>query len=544
MTQETESTRQVDLDEVDTGRPPLPRRLADRARSFAPPVVWCITALYLCVLLGYSVLMPTYRAPDEPHHVDLAHRLSESWHYPAWDEADITPGIQRSLNLVDYHIPRSSAHLRPEEALPRDERPTIEELDRPPIPTSINQNSQHPPLYYLVAGTADRTAELIIGGDLTYDAEVWVYRLVSILLVTTVPLIIWRIGRVLDLPEPVGVAASLIPLAVPQFTHIGSAANNDSLLLLAFWLSTPVIIRIGRGDLSRRTALLAGALTGVGALTKLMALVLPVWVGAALLVALRRRGRVVLPEAVRAGAWYGLAAFVVGGWWWLRNLVLYGELAPSRFSQLLAPLEQYDVDPGKFLQTWAYTTTRRFWGDFGLFDTHLPAIAFGTATAVVLVGLGFALLRRDRVAGTPIGDRLLLAGPLVLLVGGQFANSFRAYQTYGRFPGLQGRYWFGALAATAVVVALGLANMARPLIRWLPLLVLAGAGAMQLVAVRTILLHYWAPDGTPLLTRLDTAATWSPFPGPVLAFGAVVAGVVALAAAVQVTLMRSPARPT
>lgn len=558
VTQEKEPTREADAD-ADPGadadpepgggepRPALRphRRLLTGLGELAPPVVWAVTGLYLCVLLAYSVLLPTYRAPDEPHHTDLAHHMSENWDYPAWDEADLDPGVQRSLNLVRYHIPRNSAHLLPEEALPRDERPSIEDLDAPGIPTSINQISQHPPLYYVIAGNADRAVELVVGRDLSYDTEVWLYRVVSLLLVAGAPLIIWRIGRILGLPTPVGVAATLFPLAVPQFTHIGSAVNNDSLLLLAFWLSTPVVLRLARGDLSRRTALLAGALTGVGALTKLMALVLPAWVAVALLIAWRRGGRSAFPTVLRAGAWYGLAAMVVGGWWWVRNIVLYQELAPSRFSQILKPHEEFDVDAGRFLQTWAYSTTRRFWGDFGLFDTHLPSIAFGTATVVALVGIGFALLRRDRVAGTAIGDRLLLAGPLLLLVGGQFVTAFRAYQTSGHLPGLQGRYWFGALAAISVVVALGLANLARPLVRYLPLLFLAGAGAMQAVGALTVLRHFWAPDGTPLLTRLDTAVTWSPIPGPIVAAGAAAATLVALTTlALNVAVARHPTPPT
>jgi small subunit ribosomal protein S36 len=515
------------------------RGLGPAAFRFAPPVAWTIMALYLGTLLVYSVLMPTFRAPDEPLHADLAHRVAEDRTYPAWDEADTSPGIMRALGLTHFHIPRSSAHLLAEEAPSRGERPALEDIDAPADAVGINQLSQHPPLYYVAAGGTEWAVELV-AGDLPFDREVWVYRLVSIAFVAPLPLVIWRIGKHLGLPSPVTLAAMLMPLAVPQLTHIGSAVNNDSLLLLAFWASTPVIVRLGRGDLATRTALLAGFLTGVGAFTKLMALALPVWVAAALLLTLRRDGRERLGEVVRAGAIYGAAAFVVGGWWWLRNLILYRELAPSRFSQILPPMADFEVDPGEFVQRWAYATTRRFWGDFGLFDTHIPAIAFGTATFIVLAGIAACLLRRDRVADTPIGDRLLLAGPLVLLVGGQFANAFRAYQTSGHFPGLQGRYWFGALAATAVVVALGLANLAGPVLRRLPLLMLAFAGAMQLVGIRTIVYHYWGAASTPFSERLDAITAWSTFPTPVLAAGAIAVALIALATATQLALLPHP----
>jgi len=512
------------------------RRLVAAAFRFAPPAAWTITGLYVGTLLVWSVLMPTFRAPDEALHADLAHRVSEDQSYPAWDEADTSPGVLRALSLVKYHIPRSSSHLLASEALPRGERPSFEDIDAPSDSVAINQIAQHPPLYYLATGTAEWTVERLTG-DLPFDREVWVYRLVSIAFVAPLPLVIWRIGKHLGLPAPVSLAAMLMPLAVPQFTHIGSAVNNDSLLLLAFWASTPVIVRLGRGDLATRTALLAGFLTGVGAFTKLMALALPVWVAAALLVALRRGGRERLGEVVRAGAIYGGTAFVVGGWWWLRNLILYRELAPSRFGQILPPLQNFDVDPGEFLQRWGYTTTRRFWGDFGLFDTHLPAIAFGTATLIVVAAIAVCLLRRDRVAGIPVGDRLLLAGPLVLLVGGQFVSAFRAYQTSGHFPGLQGRYWFGALAATAVVVALGLANVVGPLLRRLPLMMLVFAGAMQLAGIRTVMYHFWGAASTPFSERLDALTAWSTFPTWALAAGAIAVVLVGLATATQLALL-------
>jgi len=513
-------------------REPLRRRAVATVRR-VPLLVWTITALHLTILLGYSVLLPTYRAPDEPQHADLAHVMSEEWDYPAWDERDLAPGLQQSLDEVFFHIPRSSAHLTSDEAPPKGERPSIEDLDTPPRPTGINQNSQHPPLYYLVAGNTERAVETVTGGDLPFDLEVWIYRLVSIALVAPLPLVIWRIAQLLNLPRAVGIAAALVPLTIPQFTHIGSAVNNDSLLMLGFWLSTPVILRIAKGALNPRTAMLAGALTGMTALTKGFAVVLPLWIGGALLIALRRGGRDSLRPAVNTGAIYAVTAFVTGGWWWLRNLVLYGNLAPSRFSELLPPAEEIKVDLDEFVRTWAYRTTRRFWGDFGWFDTAIPAPVFGVATVVVIAAIALALLRSDRVGSTLSGDRFILAAPLLMLVALQMGNAFRAYSTTGRLPGLQGRYWFGALAGVAVVVALGLANLMRGSLQRLPLLMLVAVVVMQGFGVTTLLGHYWGAPHSALSERVRAVVAWSPLPGEMIGAGLVIAGLVVLAAAAQ-----------
>jgi small subunit ribosomal protein S36 len=508
--------------DISHDQPPINHR-----RRRVPAVVWWISVLHVAVLLAYSVLLPTYRAPDEALHVDLAHLFSEEFHYPAWDERDTGAGILHSLNIVQYHT--GSRHLEASQAPPKDDRPSIDELDEQPRKRGINQQSQHPPLYYAVAGTIERGVELVIGDPIgAFDVEAWFYRLGSILLVAPLPLIIWTVGRRLGLPEPVGIAAMLVPLAIPQYLHMGSVANNDSLLILLFWLLTPMILRLADGDVRVRTAALAGLLTGLALYTKGFALVLPLWVLAALLVALRRLGRPYLRQVSLAGLAYSGVSLALGGWWWIANLVRYGELAPSRHTQLVPPIESDVRDYGSFFEVWSSATIRRFWGEFGLFDVHIPGVAIRAASTVVIVGLVVACARRDRVAGSPIANRLLLAAPIILLVVLQFTLALRAYVQLGRMPGLQGRYWFGALAALAVIVALGLANLLRRGTRWLPLAVLAGAVAMNALAVDTILGFYWAPPGSAFTSQVRAAVAWAPLQGEVLAVGAAVGAVIAV----------------
>jgi hypothetical protein len=500
---------------------------SERRHRRVPAVVWWISALHVTLLLAYSVLLPTYRAPDEMLHVDLAHVFSEDFHYPAWDERDTGAGILHSLNIVQFHT--GSRHLEESAAPPKDDRPSIDELDEQPRPRGINQLSQHPPLYSVVAGTLERGVELVTGDPIgAFDVEAWFYRLVSILLVAPLPLIIWTVGRRLGLPEPVGIAATLIPLSIPQYLHMGSVANNDSLLILLFWLLTPVILRLADGDVRARTAALAGLLTGLALYTKGFALVLPLWVLAALLVALRRLGRAHLRQVTLAGLTYSAMSLAFGGWWWIANLVRYDDPSPSRYRELVSPIESDVRDYGSFFEGWSSATIRRFWGEFGLFDVHIPGVAIRAASAVVIVGLVVACARRDRVAGSPIGTRLLLAAPIILLVAVQFGLALRAYVELGRMPGLQGRYWFGALAALAAIVALGLANLFRRGVRWLPLAVLAGGVAMNVLAVKTILGFYWAAPGASITSQVQAAVAWAPLQGEVLAVGAAVGAVIAV----------------
>ncbi len=43
-----------------------------QAAEGIPRAVWAVTALHLVLLLGYSVVVPAFRAPDEHLHVDRA----------------------------------------------------------------------------------------------------------------------------------------------------------------------------------------------------------------------------------------------------------------------------------------------------------------------------------------------------------------------------------------------------------------------------------------------------------------------------------------
>jgi hypothetical protein len=63
-----------------------------------------------------------------------------------------------------------------------------------------------------------------------------------------------------------------------------------------------------------------------------------------------------------------------------------GELLPSRHDDLVQPIESTARDIGEFVETWGLITTRRFWGDFGWFDVHIPDAAVATASGVVITG--------------------------------------------------------------------------------------------------------------------------------------------------------------
>ncbi|HLM63923.1 MAG TPA: glycosyltransferase family 39 protein [Acidimicrobiales bacterium] len=534
-----------------------------------PRAVWAVTALWVALVVGYSLLLPLFRAPDEPGHVDLARLVGETGRYPAWDAHRRDPAIARAAAVLGNRPTGRVPLILP--APPRGERPALEDLRRPPMVTRADPLTQHPPLYYALAGGTVRAVRALAPGDplRAFDAEGWALRLVSVALVAPLPIVTWRVARRAGLSRGLGVAASAVPLTVPQLAHVGSAVNNDDLFLLLTWLLTPVVLALAQGDLRARRALAAGALTGLALFTKGLALVLPMWVALAVAVgwwrvrraaarpgqAAARPGQAAArPDqaaarpgqaALRVLAVAGGTALLCGGWWWIRNIVVYGRLTPSIEYERRPTRPGFTPDLGTFADAWAGRTTQSFWGAFGWGEATLPGWAVVGATAVVLVALACAL--RPRLPGTWLGagERLVLVAPWVLLAGLTAGTAWTFYDRTGTMPLLQGRYWFGALSALAVLIVAGVGSLAGPrparsggagareARRWprRALVALAGGGALLLhgLAVGEILPAYWGGRSASSADRLATWRAWAPAPLEAVAV-AVALGAVALVA--------------
>lgn len=497
-----------------------------RRRRPSGVALW-LAAGYFVLLVGYSLLVPLFRGPDEMWHIDLSQALSDDLDYPAWDERWLDPGVVEATR-VQGRIPLG-AHV------PRDDRESFDELDDGGPPEARNHMPQHPPLFYAVNGIADRVADAVLPGDPfgRYDTQIWFYRLVGALMVTSLPLIIVHTGTILGAGRSVVLAAAALPLAIPQFFHIGSVVNNDNLLILLGALLVPLLVRIERGEIALWRTLAAGVLTGLALLTKGTAMALPALVALALLLVVWRR-RATLAGAVGTGAIYLATAFACGGWWWVRNLVAEGKLAPSleydRFS------EQSGEPTGivHFVRSWAYFTNRRFWGDFGYFDGHIPILLVAGATAVAVIGLGWALWRSREAGGLDVADKLVLVGPWVVIALAVAHQAYGFYSTSGQLPLLQGRYWYPALTGLVLLVASGWGNLLGRHARVLPIAFLTGAVVMHAAALRTILSVYWGEPGDGLGGELAAVRDWSPVPpaGLVVLAACALAVLVAMAVAV------------
>lgn len=524
-------------------------------RERVPLAVWVVTAFHVGMLLTFTLLYPPFTGFDETQHVDavLAVRHGDGW--PAPQERELSEGIV----AVATPLLQSASDLpfSDDELLPRDERPSVAELgvERDSVGQLLpNQITQHPPLYYaLQAGVL---AALPGSADWPFDRTVAVLRLVSVLLMAPLPLLAWATTRALRAPPLVGQVGVLLTVSVPQLQRVGSSVNNDAAYVLAFATALLLLARVATGDLRRRTVVLTGVAVGVAMLTKGFALVLPLAVGLSFLVGARRSARS-WAAGLLPGVLSLVVAFVVGGWWWLRNLVLYGTVQPAgwpaTYRDVLrleprAPGEPAPVDD--FLLGAYSRLSERFWGGLEINYIGPDSFPHWWTTTLVLV------------SAVAVGAALVAAGsrrlPLVVAVLVPFASTigivgygiWSGYSYSLDFPGAQGRYLFGNLPSLSVAVALGLLALPRAARRAAPVAAGLLALGMQAAGLRTVLALNWLPayDGRGRAARyreaLDGVLDYAPWPGAVvLAVLALtgLAGVAVLVAAVRLTLARDPA---
>jgi 4-amino-4-deoxy-L-arabinose transferase-like glycosyltransferase len=502
-----------------------------RPRERLPRPLWVVTALYALILLGYTVLLPTYRAPDEPQHVDLVLAMEQRFSYPNYDERLVSPAVLASEDLVRFGrgtspwSGRKHRNRTADEAPSRDGRPSFSDLEGwspPPTPAEIAQDpmryrnyvAQHPPLYYELLG---HVLGVIPGSsDWAFDQVVGFLRICNALLLVPIPWIVYRTLRRIGGSPHAALTASIVPLAVPQLAHIGGSVNNDNLLVLLAAIVTSLGARIAMGDLTGRTAVLTGLIGGMALLTKGFALFIPPWIAITYIAAARTtRNR---SSAMSRGMLTLGVMTLVGGWWWIRNVVELGTLQPGIATRPLAP-PGFEPDFAWWVRRFGAFLIERTWGWFGWLEVRMPLAAIVVATALVAIAWAAALGLRDAEGmRARLCILLLPLAMLALLVG---VGAYRAYAATSVTAGLQGRYLFSAVVGVAVVAGQGLSRAAGRWGRYSPLGVLCGAIIMHVLAFQTLMTAYWgSPDAT-LADRVRALAAWAPWPGGLLSFGGV-----------------------
>ncbi|MFZ5919404.1 MAG: phospholipid carrier-dependent glycosyltransferase [Chloroflexota bacterium] len=457
-----------------------------------------ILALFVILGIVYSTVVPIFEKPDELHHFFVVQYIRENGALPVqsgsgetlWAQEASQPPLYYALaalatGWIDTSDARELVWLNPQRNLgdPRD--PGNKNL-------SIHTHRERWP--YRGATLAVHVARwlaLVFGAGTVLGS--------------------YAITRQVFPARPgLALAAAAINAFIPQFLFISTSASNDSLIAFLATLTLLVLIRMldGRANTLRRHLSL-GLLLGLAALTKLSGLALLGLSGGVIAwLAWRRRSwrYLLLNGWIVAGA-----AAAIAGWWYARNLALYGDFTGlSAMLQVVGRRTDFAASVGALWGEFAGVRAS-FWGLFGWFNLPLPDAVYRTLDGLSLLaaaGWGLWLLRQWRAGKKTAQQTKLNLGLLLLWAAITFALLVRWTATT---PGSQGRLLFPAMSALALALAVGWSAWlphrwrdAAPLMVGAGLLVLSALLPARLIAPAYARPPLLAPDTLPVdLPRLE-----------------------------------------
>jgi 4-amino-4-deoxy-L-arabinose transferase-like glycosyltransferase len=235
----------------------------------------------------------------------------------------------------------------------------------------------------------------------------------------------------------------------PMFLFISASVNNDNLLILLSTATLYLLARVLNAGLTRRRVIWLALVVALSTLTKLSGLTLLPLVGLVLLVHALRTGQ--WRESILAGLGVAVACVAIAGWWYLRNLRLYGELTGLETMVAVAGPRLEPVTLLELSREWQGFWLS-YWGLFGAVNILADWVVYLIYNIIFVVGVGGLLLSTWRTVRTGERHDLLLPGLLLLQTLVVFAGLVRwTMLTLAS----QGRLMFPVLAGISGLLALG-----------------------------------------------------------------------------------------
>ena len=436
-------------------------------------LLFSILVLFVLLSTTYSLVVPPFEASDELWHYPMVKYIADNWSLPVQNPADVGPWRQEGSQPPLYYILGALSTSW----IDTSDMPQVRHLN-PHVDNGI--------------ATPDGNVNLVVHQPEREDfpwkgtvLAIHVVRFLSIVMAGAGVYLTYLIVRAV-LPEnpALSLGATAIHAFTPMVVFIAGSVNNDNLVVPLSSVALLMLLRLlRRQDLPLRRALgryvLLGLVLGLAALTKASSLALTLLTALVVTVrALRRRLRSV--ENGNVAGWKefiggGLATLLplvaIAGWWYVRNLHLYGDL--TGLNAFIEILGKRDV-PAGLSQLWRerYSFLAGYWGNFGGLNVPMPSWVYRILNAgVVVAGLGLvARFVRARVRDIRIQrpERRIETSQVQIWVPGFVLCILWAlgvllpWIQWARVTwSSQGRLVFAALPVWSMLLALGLGA-------WLP----------------------------------------------------------------------------
>lgn len=440
--------------------------------------------LILYIILGavYALTTPAFEASDELWHYPMIRHLGDGNPLPVqvFDPAEAGPWNQEASQPPLYYYLGAALTFWIDTSDMETVRWLNPHVDNGVITADGNTNlAIHDPGVNPWAGSL---------------LAVRIVRLVSVLMGAATVYLTYRIARETAPDRPVvALGAAALNAFLPMFLFISGAVNNDNLAIPLASLALLIMIRfvVSRKVRYRPVSWMAwialGFVIGLAVLTKQGALgLIPMALGTVVVAVWQ--WVVHQEEVANARSWVGPAiwrgfvalglvlipVFLIAGWWYYRNIVLYGDwLGWNAFIAVLGER----AHPASLLQLWGERRgfMMSYWGLFGGVNVPFPSWVYTILNATLIVSVvGFVIYGAGLVHAEVSlwrSSKEHWFGRLLAAVERRFALIvclvFSAAVIYGLIQwatttwSSQGRLVFTAISPLTTLMALGLAG-------WLP----------------------------------------------------------------------------
>ncbi len=400
-----------------------------------------IIAGFVMISLAYASAAPILEKNDEDHHLAMVIHLANGGGLPVQQAGAQTPWMQEgSQPPLYYWLASLPARFFDTSDDVYQARPNASPQYAPFFPGNKNKHLLTPQKFaFAYSGSMLAAYVLRVLGIAAGVATLWFTFMLA--------------ERATGKPQVALLAMGLAAFN-PMLLTITTAVSNDGLVIAlsaaAMWQLAECVM----GGITVRRSLALGVLLGLASLAKVSGTVLLPIAGLALIASTAHTEKRSLLDwrSYRYAFFAAVVWLAIAGWWFARNMALYGELTgTSTMVQVAGPrLEAIDFI-GEFR---AFRMT--FFGIFGQTNVPMPMFVYVLWDVFVVAALiGLLMAWRMHHRSLSANRRILFAamGAHILLV----IASAVLWTTM--VPASHGRLLFPALPSIAVFLAIGIAQL-------------------------------------------------------------------------------------
>ena len=349
-----------------------------------------ILIAYLILAIIYSVVTPLFEASDELWHYPMVKFIADTrGALPVQDPQNVGPWKQEGGQPPLYYYLGALATFWIDTSDMPDVRRENPHVDNGVITPDGNIN--------LVVHNARAEALPWRGTALA----VHIIRLLSALMGAGTVCCAYALARALFGRPEVALGAAALVAFTPMFLFISGSVNNDNLTMLMAGLLLWLLVRMAKHPERARMQnfVAVGVAGGLGLLTKYSLGFLLILAGATFFyVGLKRRDWRLFARGALLAAFLTI---LIAGWWYQRNVVLYGDVTGLNvFVEILGRRQV----PADLAQLWRERTAflGGYWGLFGGLNVPMAGWTHPLFNAIGVFGLAGAVIylaRRVRFPG-------------------------------------------------------------------------------------------------------------------------------------------------